>query len=34
MKLVNNFMLLCTAQIVAESIALGCKLGLDNADHA
>ena len=29
MKLVNNFMLLCTAQIVAESIALGCKLGLD-----
>ena len=29
MKLVNNFMLLSTAQIVAESLALGTKLGLD-----
>lgn len=29
MKVVNNFMLLSTAQIVAESIALGTKLGLD-----
>ncbi|MBA4089458.1 MAG: hydroxyacid dehydrogenase [Sphingobium sp.] len=29
MKLINNFMLLSTAQIVAESIALGTKLGLD-----
>ena len=29
MKVINNFMLLSTAQIVAESIALGTKLGLD-----
>ena len=29
MKLINNFMLLSTAQIVAESIALGTRLGLD-----
>ena len=29
MKLINNFMLLSTAQIVAESLALGTKLGLD-----
>jgi len=29
MKLINNFMLLSTAQIVAESVALGTKLGLD-----
>lgn len=29
MKLINNFMLLSTAQIVAEAIALGTKLGLD-----
>ncbi|AXB80298.1 NAD(P)-dependent oxidoreductase [Novosphingobium sp. P6W] len=29
MKVINNFMLLSTAQIVAESIALGAKLGLD-----
>ena len=29
MKVINNFMLLSTAQIVAESIALGSKLGLD-----
>ena len=29
MKVINNFMLLSTAQIVAESLALGTKLGLD-----
>lgn len=29
MKLINNFMLLATAQIVAESLTLGTKLGLD-----
>jgi 4-hydroxybutyrate dehydrogenase/sulfolactaldehyde 3-reductase len=29
MKVINNFMLLSTAQIVAESIALGTRLGLD-----
>jgi len=29
MKLINNFMLLSTAQIVAEALALGTKLGLD-----
>lgn len=29
MKVINNFMLLSTAQIVAETIALGTKLGLD-----
>jgi 4-hydroxybutyrate dehydrogenase/sulfolactaldehyde 3-reductase len=29
MKVINNFMLLSTAQIVAESVALGTKLGLD-----
>jgi 4-hydroxybutyrate dehydrogenase / sulfolactaldehyde 3-reductase len=29
MKLINNFMLLSTAQIVAESLTLGTKLGLD-----
>jgi len=29
MKVVNNFMLLVTAQIVAESLVLGAKLGLD-----
>lgn len=29
MKLINNFMLLSTAQIVAESLALGTRLGLD-----
>lgn len=29
MKLINNFMLLSTAQIVAELLALGTKLGLD-----
>jgi 4-hydroxybutyrate dehydrogenase/sulfolactaldehyde 3-reductase len=29
MKLINNFMLLSTAQIVAEAVALGTKLGLD-----
>jgi 4-hydroxybutyrate dehydrogenase/sulfolactaldehyde 3-reductase len=29
MKVVNNFMLLSTAQVVAEAVALGSKLGLD-----
>ncbi len=29
MKVINNFMLLSTAQIVAEALALGTKLGLD-----
>ena len=29
MKVINNFMLLSTAQIVAESLSLGTKLGLD-----
>lgn len=29
MKVINNFMLLSTAQVVAESLALGTKLGLD-----
>lgn len=29
MKLINNLMLLSTAQVVAESVALGTKLGLD-----
>ncbi len=32
MKLINNFMLLSIAQIVAESLTLGTKLGLDVAE--